>query len=284
MEKPFGDRLNEMINNSRAVLFLQGEMAQLTYISYEKFIELVNNDESETIPITYPVGLRPDNTLINTTREYTKQELVERYQLLALDKLPIDGILKLVTLMETLLNDILRRILIEYPNKIPNKRKIDVEKALNASSLEEIKLYIVDNILNDIAYKSPKDYADEFNKYVGVNLLENPIFHKYIELKATRDIHIHNNGIANEIYRAKAGVMARINTDTFLPVTVQYFLQSYECCLQLNELLESELDKIWPSQDYRESKTKASTSTTDEKESVVEKAIEESKEQKETEK
>jgi len=282
MEKPFGDRLNEMINNSRAVLFLQGEMAQLTYISYEKFIELVNNDESETIPITYPVGLRPDNTLINTTREYTKQELIERYQLLALDKLPIDGILKLVTLMETLLNDILRRILIEYPNKIPNKRKIDVEKALNASSLEEIKLYIVDNILNDIAYKSPKDYADEFNKYVGVNLLENPIFHKYIELKATRDIHIHNNGIANEIYRAKAGVMARINTDTFLPVTVQYFLQSYECCLQLNELLESELDKIWPSQDYRKSKTK--NSTTDEKESVVEKAIEESKEQKETEK
>lgn len=279
MEKPFGDRLNEIIDNSKTVLFLQGEMAQLTYISYEKFIESVNSDKSETIPITYPVGLRPDNTLINHTREYTKQELIERYQLLALDKLPIDGILKLVTLMETLLNDILRKILIEYPNKIPNKRKIDVEKALNASSLEEIRLYIVDNILNDIAYKSPKDYADEFNKYVGINLLENPIFHKYIELKATRDIHIHNNGIANEIYRAKSGVMARINTDKFLPVTVQYFLQSYECCLQLNELLEVELDKIWPSQDYRESKTKAS-SITNEKESVVEKAIEESKEQK----
>ncbi|MET1260044.1 hypothetical protein ABV409_11900 [Flagellimonas sp. DF-77] len=283
MEKPFGDRLNEMINDTRGVLFLQGEMAQLTYISYEKFIESINSDESETIPITYPIGLRPDNTLINRTRDYTKQELIERYQLLALDKLPIDGILKLVTLMETLLNDILRKILIEYPSKIPNKRKIDVEKALNATSLEEIKLYIVDNILNDIAYKSPKDYADEFNTYVGVNLLENPIFHKYIELKATRDIHIHNNGIANEIYRAKSGVMARINTDAFLPVTVQYFLQSYECCLQLNELIEVELDKIWPSQEYRKGKTKAS-SATEEKESVDEKAIEESTKQKETEK
>ena len=133
--------------------------------------------------------------------------------------------------------------MIEYPNKIPSKKKVDIECILSSSSIEQAKLIIVDNILNEIAYKSPKDYATEFDKYTGVNLLENPVFHKYIELKATRDIHIHNAGISNDIYTTKAGVLSRVKSGEYLPVDIQYFLISYEQCLQLNEILESELDK-----------------------------------------
>ena len=250
---------------------MQGEMANLTYISYEKFVEIIKAETKDTIPISHPVGYRPDNTPINSTTNYTKDELIGRYQFLGLTKLPIDGIFQLVTITETLLNEILKNILIEFPRKIPNRRKMDVELALNASSLEEIKISIVDCILNEIAYKSPKDYAEEFNKYVGVNLLENPLFHRYIELKATRDIHIHNAGIANEIYRTKAATMARVKSGEYLPVDIQYFLQSYECCLQITEILEVELDKIWPSNEYRE--YKASLGTKNEKVDKVEKAI-----------
>lgn len=81
-------------------------------------------------------------------------------------------------------------------------------------------------------------------------MLENPIYHKYIELKATRDIHIHNAGYANDIYLAKAGPLSRVKSGTYLPVTVQYFLQSYEACIQLTEIFEDELHKIWPSPEY----------------------------------
>ncbi|MGB6151794.1 MAG: hypothetical protein WBG48_07375, partial [Pricia sp.] len=153
-----------------------------------------------------------------------------------------------------LLNFLLKNVLMEFPRKIPSKRKIDASIALSADSIESIKIGIVDNILNEIAYKSPKDYAEEFSKYVGLNLLENPIYHKYIELKATRDIHIHNGGYANDIYLSKAGPLSRVKSGLYLPVTVQYFLQSYEACIQLTEILESELHKIWPSPEYLKSK------------------------------
>lgn len=279
----FGNRINELIQNNTSLLFLQGEMAQLTYLSFEQNVKWINDlEEGATIPISYPLGFKADNTpIMSNPRNYTKDELTERYAHLGLNKLPIDAIFQLVTIMETLMNDVLRMILIEYPSKIPSKKKIDVDCVLSASSIEQAKITIVDEILNEIAYKSPKDYATEFEKYTSVKLLENPVFHKYIELKATRDIHIHNRGIANDIYLIKSGVVARVKNGEYLPVDIQYFLMSYEQCLQLNEILEKELDKIWPSENFRERKAKKEIP---DKEEIVEKAIEESKSEEKEEK
>ena len=271
----FGNKLNKLLKESKSLLFLQGEMAQLTYLSFEQNVEWINQlEEGATIPISYPLGYRADHTpIMSDPKNYSKEELTERYNFLGLNKLPIDSIFQLVTIMESLLNDILRTILIEYPNKIPSKKQVEVNCILLSSSIEEAKIFIVDNILNEIAYKSPRDYAIEFDKYTSVNLLENPVFHKYIELKATRDIHIHNAGKANEIYTTKAGVLSRVKSGEYLPVDIPYFLMSYEQCLQLNEILEVELDKIWPSENFR---NRIATTNSSEKEVVIENLLEES--------
>ena len=186
--------------------------------------------------------------------DYSKDDLKDRYAFLGLNKLPIDAIYQLVTITETMLNDLLRAILIEFPKKIPNKRKLEIDQILACDNLDQIKLAIVDAILNELAYKSPKEYADEFSFYTGVKLLESPVFHQYIELKATRDIHIHNKGIANEIYLNKVGILARVKSGNYLPVTIQYFLEMYEQCLQLTEVLEKALNDIWPSLIYKNRK------------------------------
>ena len=271
----FGNKLNNILRNTKSALFLQGEMAQLTYLSFEQNVEWINQlEEGATIPISYPLGYRADHApIMSDPKNYSKEELTERYNFLGLNKLPIDSIFQLVTIMESLLNDILRTILIEYPNKIPSKKQVEVNCILLSSSIEEAKIFIVDNILNEIAYKSPRDYAIEFDKYTSVNLLENPVFHKYIELKATRDIHIHNAGKANEIYTTKAGVLSRVKSGEYLPVDIPYFLMSYEQCLQLNEILEVELDKIWPSENFR---NRIATTNSSEKEVVIENLLEES--------
>ncbi len=266
----FGDKLFNAISYTRSLLFTEGELANLTVIANNKFISVIEEEGEETISIDHPVGWRADDTPINSTNTYTKEELINRYKFMSETKLPLDGIYRLVTITETLLNFIFKIVLIEFPTKIPSKKKVDVSVALGADSIESIKIGIVDIILNEIAYKSPKEYAEEFNKYVGINLLENPIFHKYIELKATRDIHIHNAGTANDIYINKAGQLARVKSGNYLPVSVQYFLQSYEACLQLTEILESELNKIWPSAKYQEHKNNINTKG---KEKVIEENV-----------
>ncbi|WP_268125531.1 hypothetical protein [Roseivirga pacifica] len=77
---------------------------------------------------------------------------------------------------------------------------------------------------------------------------------------------------------SKASTLARVRNGEFLPVHNQYFLQSYEACLQTTEVLEAELDKIWPSSNFRDK----TNSSTDEQKESVEKVIEESKETKKT--
>ena len=271
MIETFGDRLYRLISNARNKLFLQGEIAQLTYQSFVKYIEVINENNGTEIQITYPIGFRPDNTTIDSTISYTKENLIERYQFLGLTQLPINGIYQLVTTIETLLCDIFKETLIEFPAKISNKKKLDYELVLSAKSLDEIKIAVINTILNELSYKTPKEYGEEFEKYIGIKLLEQPIYHRYIELKATRDIYIHNQGISNDIYMVKADRLSRVKSGQILPVNIQYFLQSYENCIQITEILESELNKIWPSIEYQKFK---SQNLEQQKEQAIEKAIE----------
>lgn len=154
-----------------------------------------------------------------------------------------------------MLGDILKDTLIQFPAKISNKKKLDYELVLSAKSLDDIKLAVVNSIINELAYKTPREYGEEFKKYVGIKLLEQLIYHRYIKLKATRDIYIDNQGVANDIYTTKADRLSRVKSGQFLPVDIQYFLQSYENCIQLIEILEEELNNIWPSLKYQKSKT-----------------------------
>ncbi len=268
----FGDTLYEAVSYTRGLLFTEGELANLTVISNNKFMEIIGNEEIEPINIEHPVGFNADFTPINSTKSYTREELINLYRFMNETKLPLDAIYRLVTITETLLNYILRNVLTQYPSKIPNKRKIDASLILEAENLNAVKFTLIDGLINEIGYKSPREYAEEFNHYVGINLLENPIYHRYIELKATRDIHIHNGGYANSIYLTKAGQLARVKEYVYLPVTIQYFLQSYESCLQLTEYLESELHKIWPSQKYLDNKSSLANKN---KEEIIDEKIEE---------
>ena len=89
----------------------------------------------------------------------------------------------------------------------------------------------MNSILNDLSYKSPTEFGKEAADIVSVNLLECSAYHQYIEMKATRDVFVHNDGVANEIYVRKAGSHARVRSGVALPINQVYFLECYESCL-----------------------------------------------------
>jgi len=245
-----GNQLYQRSTFAKNAIFLQGELAQLTYLSYEEKVKRIEEDENDEIELSYPVGYRPDKSVIPGTHKYTKDELIKKYAYLGNHQLAINGVYQLVTIMETVLGDLLRVVLQKFPNKIGSKRSIKSSIVLAATSIEEIHIKTIDSVLNEMAYKSPKDFAVEFEQLMSVNLLECPAYHKYIETKATRDIYIHNNGNANEIYIAKAGSHSRVKAGEFLPIDTVYFLESFESCIQITEWLENNLHVIWHSSEF----------------------------------
>lgn len=245
-----GNRLNQIIGSARGAMFDQGELAQLTFGAFDVAARSMQESNEEALPVTFAVGYRADRTRIESTRIYNKEQLLAKYQFLAFHQLSVNGILQLVTLVEAMLGDLLRAVVIQYPQKLGGKRNIPLQSILEATSLEEVHLRATDALLNELSYKSPTEFAQTFEQLLSTNLMECHAFHRYVEVKATRDIFIHNRGIANDVYIRKAGSHARVNPGNQIPVDAQYFFESYEYCLQVADWLEKELHCHWHSSDY----------------------------------
>ena len=166
----------------------------------------------------------------------------------------MNALVQFVTIVETMLGDAVRAVVVRYPRKLGGKRNILIETVLESTTLEEVHLRATDALLNHLSYKSPADFSESVHQLLSVNLLECPAFHRYVEIKATRDIFVHNRGVANDVYVRKAGSHARVTSGFALPADIHYFLESYEHCLQLTEWLEVELHSRWHSSDYEDRK------------------------------
>jgi hypothetical protein len=250
----FGDKLYNEVLRAKSSLFLQGEFFQLTSQAFDSYIEYLKNLTTSKIDLTYPVGYLKSKKPILSTYGYEKTTLLYKYEHLKNTQMPLNIIFQLVTIIENLLVDILRNVLLEYPNKISSKKKFEYTIIHEAKSLEEVRTSIINSMINELTYKSPKEFAEEVNNYIGINLLEKTVYDDFIELKATRDIHIHNKGIVNEVYLNKAGPNARAKIGKELDINNQYLFESYECCIQITEIMEVELNNIWPSPIYEERK------------------------------
>jgi hypothetical protein len=245
-----GNVLNRTVRLARAAMLGQGELAQLTYGAFDLAVSRLQELPNEEIEVQVPIGYNPDRTAMSTTYKYNKDQLLNKYQYLAINQLTINALIQLVTLVETMLSDVLRTVISRYPQKLGGKRNLPIQAVLEATSLEEVHLRATDALLNELSYKSPADFADAIQPIVSVNLMECPAFHKYVETKATRDIFVHNRGVANDVYVRKAGSHARVQAGIALPADTTYFLESYENCLQVSHWLEHELHNQWHSSDY----------------------------------
>lgn len=235
-------------------MFDLSELAQLTYGAFDFAARSMQEMQQDDIEVSFPVGYNPDRTAIQSTRTYRKEQLLSKYQFLAFHQLSVNGLVQLVTLVETMLGDVVRAVVVRYPNKLGAKRNISIQAVLESTTLDEVHLRATDAMLNELAYKSPNEFAEAVQPLISVNLLECPAFYRYVEVKATRDIFIHNRGIANDVYVRKAGSHARVKSGMTLPADTQYFLESYEYCLQIADWLEVALHSHWHSSDYEDRK------------------------------
>lgn len=254
-----GDKLYTIVDYTRGELFTQGRMAQLTYQAFDWYVDKIQNSDEDEIKVSYPIGYKPSKEAMIGETVFTKDEIKQEYQFLGHTQLPINGIYKLVTLIETMLIEILKTVVLKFPKKLGSKKQIDISTVFSSDSILEIQLNVINKLLNELAYKSPEEFVKEFENITSINLFETSASHRYKEIKATRDIYIHNMGVVNEIYIKKADSHARAKIGQNLPIDIQYFLESYEYCLQLCEFLEVKLNEIWPSQKYEKANAKVIT-------------------------
>ncbi|MCI2263385.1 hypothetical protein [Xanthomonas indica] len=108
---------------------------------------------------------------------------------------------------------------------IDHTMKVDVSEVLECSSRDELIDKIIKKDLVSLFYASPALQMEYFQAVTGVKL-DDEILQKWIEIKATRDIVVHNSGVSNSTYVRKAGEQARAGEGEILPLDDAYFAEA----------------------------------------------------------
>ena len=95
--------------------------------------------------------------------------------------------------------------------------EVDLAVILEAEDLDDLRDEIVSNQIHSAFYASPTKYFKYIESTLSISL---PVSSKaaYSEVKPTRDIYVHNGGIANRLYIQKAGALARAEDGDLLPL------------------------------------------------------------------
>ncbi len=175
----------------------------------------------------FKVWVHQGNTLksknIKTGTEVTEKDLINLYARYRTTYLLSLSFVQLVTIFEAFVFDLLRILLAHDPRHLAQKKQIEVEVALSAPDRGALVLLIAEHELNELNYKRPKAWFDYLGKIVKLNCPTEGEIERIAELKAARDLIIHNSGIVNKTYLDKAGTKARYAAGAKVVIDRPYF-------------------------------------------------------------
>lgn len=150
---------------------------------------------------------------------------------------------------EAFLFDIIKEILLDDIRKIKITvcginfcKNIDINEVIDSSNKEEIINTIINKNLASLFYAAPKQQLEYLNKIAGISELEE-LFNNWIEIKATRDLIIHNQGFVNQVYLEKSGNKARQVLNKKIPIDDVYFKQTLANIKSLIGKITSKIQK-----------------------------------------
>lgn len=208
-------RIRDITNLSLDQMEETFEFRVFTQFSYLIFDEAVKN------------GLKRSTHLSPTGKYYEQDAINAKMKRYHDTFLPQLGFQNSVTIFESWLFDVLRHLLSDK-NRLNKKRRIEVSEIVTHNSLDELFKSIIESELNEIKYKKPSDWFFYLNNLVNITAPSKDQIDAISEIKASRDIIVHNEGIANEIYISKAGSLSRAKSGDRLAFDHVYAFESWK--------------------------------------------------------
>lgn len=152
-----------------------------------------------------------------------------------------------VALTEDYLQKTLRTVLLWHPHKLgtniagmPVSKQVSLDDVLAAQNIRQLTSRIVEKQLVSLFHESPTRYFQYIEKVLSVSI-DKQLKEDFIELKATRDLVVHNSGVVNELYVHKAGKKARADVGEPIPIDSKYFAAATKCMKRLIQAVYSQV-------------------------------------------
>jgi hypothetical protein len=157
--------------------------------------------------------------------------------------------INLVSEVEHFFTSAVSAVLRMYPDKMGGQTFKLVEILSSSSRGGELVDRAARDVLNGLMYEKPLDYAKKFADFLSIDMKSlEAQWLAFVELKARRDVGVHNNWVVNEIYLRKLRE-ADIKTtyalgDRVIP-DFNYMNRASDACDKLIETLANLLAEKW---------------------------------------
>jgi hypothetical protein len=131
-----------------------------------------------------------------------------------------------ISIFENFFFDIVRLWLMAYPQSLGGK-KLDFQAVLDLPDKDAITLLVINKEVNDIAYDRPAGWFKYLNDKANLDCPATEEIDRIAEAKASRDILIHNRGVASKIYESKAGQFARYKDGQRIDIPEDYHRETW---------------------------------------------------------
>ncbi|MBX9580073.1 MAG: hypothetical protein K2X87_07155 [Gemmataceae bacterium] len=151
-----------------------------------------------------------------------------------------------LSLFEDFVLGLLRRWLLAYPMSI-GRKAVTAADVFEAPDLEHLRLAIVDHEVRELGFKNVADWFARLNSLVKLGVPTDEQVRQLAELKATRDIFVHNRGVANAVYEEKAGGLKRFAGGERMDLPGDYLQTSWQLIRQVvAEVADAAISKAIP--------------------------------------
>lgn len=149
-----------------------------------------------------------------------------------------------VSLFEHFVFDFLRTWLVQYPKSL-ERSQLDFRIVLEAADKADIILAVVDKKLVKLAYDRVERWFKYLEDVAKLGCPNQSQIEQLAEIKASRDILVHNNGIANSVYVEKSMGRARFDEGEKLEISEQYHRESWQLMkLVISDIAEAANKKV----------------------------------------
>jgi hypothetical protein len=166
-----------------------------------------------------------------TGSRVSDQDLLPIAQASVNDYLPSATIQLFISLTETFLTELVQRWLTAYLAHL--KGQVDVQVIVAAKDKAAMLRPLIDQYVLSMGYKRPSEWFKQLHGIVVINHPTVGEIEQFSEFKATRDVFVHNRGIATEIYLDKAAAKARAALGHPLNLPDTYLHDGWRLCRRI---------------------------------------------------
>jgi hypothetical protein len=157
----------------------------------------------------------------------TQVELASKSRGYVVEQLAEATFQQFISIFENYFFDLLRLWLTAYPRNLIGK-KVDFKEVLDAPDKDAITSLVIDKELNEVLYERPAAWFAYLEDKAKLGCPKPHEIEKLAEIKASRDVLVHNRGVAGKTYESKAGKLARYKDGQRIEISEQYHRETWE--------------------------------------------------------